>query len=266
MQSDRQSGHLETHRLNAIPVTGRGLDSRVVETVGWIESIAASDAILFVDAPLVVDNTGQRRCETEVGRRYDRWKVSANTTSLKSPGLAGVRLLAMLREHGWRYDDGRDGPPCGGRTVSECYPYTALVGVEELGYHRERPRYKRKPRAIGAGQWRGERAAVCDERRLIALSAVLVSGHGAPQVFGESAFQAAQRFVAGLALGDLPIVVGAAGAAAHPDLGDRGQAAARCRAALSCRSPPRERRWRARSAVATSIGRCRCRRRRQMEA
>jgi hypothetical protein len=62
-------------------------------------------------------------------------------------------------------------------------------------------------------------------RHLVAvlLSAVLVSDHGAPEMFGELAFQAPQGLVAGLALGYLPVVVGAAGAAAHPDLGDRSE-------------------------------------------
>lgn len=47
--------------------------------------------------------------------------------------------------------------------ISECYPYTTLVGVAELGYDRERPRYKRKPRALPTAQWRPERAANCDD-------------------------------------------------------------------------------------------------------
>ena len=53
-------------------------------------------------------------------------------------------------------------------------------------------------------------------RHLVAvlLSAVLVFDHGASEMFGELSF---------LALGGLPVVVGAAGAAAHPDLGDRSE-------------------------------------------
>jgi len=54
-------------------------------TVDWVDNCAEDDTLLFVDAPLIVDNTtGQRLCETEVGRRYWRWKVSANTTNLGS--------------------------------------------------------------------------------------------------------------------------------------------------------------------------------------
>lgn len=138
----------------------RGLE----ETTAWITTAAGDGpAVAFVDASLVVTNTdGQRPCETQVGHRYGRWKVSANSTNLGSPRLAGVTLRAALEARGWRYDDGRDGPPRDGRVVSECYPYTTLVGAFELGYDRERPRYKRKPKGLRAARWRPERAVACD--------------------------------------------------------------------------------------------------------
>lgn len=138
----------------------RGLD----ETVTWITAVAGyDDALVFVDASLVVTNThGQRACETAVGRRYGRWKVSANTTNVHSPRLAGVTLRTMLQTLGWRYSDGRHGPPSQGRAMSECYPYTTLVGASELGYDTERPRYKRRPPRVPVAAWRAERAANCD--------------------------------------------------------------------------------------------------------
>ncbi|MFY1670905.1 DUF429 domain-containing protein [Plantactinospora sp. WMMB334] len=137
----------------------------VAATVDWVQEVAGDrSALLFVDAPLVVENvTGQRVCEQQVGQCYGRWKVSANTTNQASPRRAGVTLLARLQECGWTYHDGRGGPPVDGRLVSECYPYTTLVGVEELGYDVQRPRYKRKPRRMPVAQWRGERAAACDD-------------------------------------------------------------------------------------------------------
>ena len=52
----------------------------------WIAEFGHADTLLFIDAPLVVDNpSGQRLCERQVGRCYGRWKVSANTTNLQSP-------------------------------------------------------------------------------------------------------------------------------------------------------------------------------------
>ncbi len=61
-------------------------------------------------------------------------------------GLTAPRrcqIARAARGPGWRYDDGRDGPPTVGRVVSECYPYTAIVGAEELRFDVERPQYKR---------------------------------------------------------------------------------------------------------------------------
>jgi len=107
----------------------------VKQTISWADTAAGDgDAVMFADAPLVVSNeTGQRLCETQVGQRYGRWKVSANTTNTHSPRLAGVQFLRQARLSGWRYSDGSSGPG-GGRFVSETYPYATLVGAAELGY------------------------------------------------------------------------------------------------------------------------------------
>ncbi|AVH55349.1 MULTISPECIES: DUF429 domain-containing protein [Streptomyces] len=139
----------------------RGID----ETVAWIGGVASGrSSLVFVDAPLVVDNpSGQRACEREVGRRYGRWKVSANSTNLGSPRLAGVLLRERLRAAGWVYDDGASGPPVRGLVMSECYPYTTLVGATELGYDQERPTYKRRPARVPTARWRAVRAAECDQ-------------------------------------------------------------------------------------------------------
>jgi predicted RNase H-like nuclease len=110
------------------------------ETADWVRSVAgAGPAVLFVDAPLVVDNaTGQRVCERQVGQRYGRWKVSANSTNTGSRWLAGVALRQELEAAGWQYCDGLPGSLPGRYTMSECYPYTTLVGAAEFGYDRER--------------------------------------------------------------------------------------------------------------------------------
>lgn len=119
---------------------------------------------MAVDAPLVVTNSsGQRLCEKQVGQRYGRWQVSANTTSASSARQAGVALLPGLKDLGFAYSDGWSGPPASGRHVFECYPYTTVVGAVELGYDVERPRYKRKPKAMNAATFRPLRAAACDE-------------------------------------------------------------------------------------------------------
>jgi predicted RNase H-like nuclease len=145
-------------------VVDAGWTNGLGSTQAWIAQFARADTLLFIDAPLIVDNpSGQRRCETQVGRCYGRWKVSANTTNLQSSHLAGVHLQQRLEASGWRYDDGRSGPPTAARVMSECYPYTTLVGASELGYLLERPRYKRKPKSLPWAEFRPLRAAACDE-------------------------------------------------------------------------------------------------------
>jgi len=168
-------------RPNETGVCALAADGRIVaagwtrgvgETVDWILDVAGEHATLFVDAPLLVENpAGQRLCETEVGRRYGRNKVSANPTNLGSTHQAGARLREALQAHGWRYDDGLAGPHRRGRRMYECYPYTTLVGVSEFGYD-VRPPYKRRPVNVPLVDWRGQRAATFDGmvERLSALA------------------------------------------------------------------------------------------------
>lgn len=160
--------------------TGRvvhaGWTRGIEETVAWVKGKASDEALLFVDAPLVVNNESEQRlCEKQVGQRYWRWKVTANSTNTRSRWLGGVALRERLEALGWRYSDGCKGPPCTGRHICECYPYTAIVGSPELGYD-ERPPYKRKPKStrISASEFREHRAKVCDEliRRVAKLSSV----------------------------------------------------------------------------------------------
>lgn len=156
-------------------VVHAGWTRGVEETVAWVERNARGDALLFVDAPLVVNNeSGRRLCEKQVGRRYGRAKVSANSTNIRSKRLGGVALRKRLETFGWRYSDGCKGPPRTGRHMSECYPYATIVGAPALGYD-ERPPYKCKPRSMRdmpASRFRERRAKVCDEliRRVTKLS------------------------------------------------------------------------------------------------
>jgi predicted RNase H-like nuclease len=166
--------------LVCIDGTGRVIDAGwtvgVAETVKRIHTLTAeaSQAVVFVDAPLVVTNqSGQRLCERQVGQRYGLWFVSANSTNLSTKRLAGVALLAQLESLGWTYDSGHAGRPGAARVVSECYPWTTIVGAAELGYSPapNRPAYKRRPRGMSVAEFRPLRAADCDEllRRMATL-------------------------------------------------------------------------------------------------
>ena len=89
--------------------------------------------------------------------------MSANCSNLAMAALAGVHLTDRLTSGSWRCADGRDGPPASGRWLYEVFPYTTLVGAHELGYERERPVYKRKPRHLPPADFRALRAATCDD-------------------------------------------------------------------------------------------------------
>lgn len=144
----------------------RGVDA-VTE---WVVEHLGPRTLIGVDASLVVTNpTGIREAERQVGQRYGRWKVAANPTNLASAASAGARLLDRLTALGVGYVSDTAGMHARTTPVLfECYPYTTLVGVEELGYDDERPRYKRLDTRIAPATARARRAEAFDDlvRRL----------------------------------------------------------------------------------------------------
>ena len=161
---NNESGLIALERDGTISDAGWAVGT--AETLSWITARADEDTLIFVDAPLMVTNPAgtQRLCENHTSKRYGRWKAGANSTNLGKPErLAGRDLRLSLERLGFRYDDGLDGPPVAGRVISECYPYTTLVGAHELGYELERPAYKRKPRSVTLAAFRPQRALTCDE-------------------------------------------------------------------------------------------------------
>lgn len=160
--------------LAALDDAGRVIDAGwargVDEVTAWIADRLGPRTLIAVDASLVVTNpTGIRESERQVGQRYGRWKVAANPTNLASAASAGARLLDRLTALGVTYvSDTRTMRARSGPAVFECYPYTTLVGVEELGYDVERPRYKRLDLHVPPATARARRAEAFDElvRRL----------------------------------------------------------------------------------------------------
>jgi predicted RNase H-like nuclease len=151
----------------AIEDDGRIVDAgwqRGIENViAWMNEHGSGDVWGMIDAPLVIPNAeGQRLCENEVGRCYGANKVSANSTNRGSLCKEGEQLCEQLKAHGWHYNDGRLGPKTNGRILYEVYPYTFLVGVEELEY-KERPVYKRKPKGMKSGEFYRKRARTFSE-------------------------------------------------------------------------------------------------------
>lgn len=146
----------------------RGVD----EVEVWIARWATPGSSIAIDAPVLVPNaTGMRPSEREVARAYGRWHVSANASSASLPWLGGRTLGERLEARGMVYDDGVAERPTDRSSFFECYPYTTLVGMAELGYETRRPRYKRPDTTLPLGERRAARAAVCDD--LIARMASL---------------------------------------------------------------------------------------------
>lgn len=106
----------------------------VEQTIGWAGSAAGDgDAVMFADGPLIVRNeSGQHLCETQVGQRCGRWKVSANTTNIHSARLAGVRFLrpaapaSLQRRVGWL-------PPSRGAARCGSHPQLWYSGTPGAG-------------------------------------------------------------------------------------------------------------------------------------
>jgi predicted RNase H-like nuclease len=147
----------------------RGIDA----VAAWVlDADDGAGAAIAVDAPLVVPNaTGMRESEKLVGRAYGRWKVSANASNQALGWLGGLTLRDRLEAAGFVVSSTPPERASEARVMFECYPYTTLVGVEELGYDVERPRYKRLDRSLAPTEARAARAVATDElvRRLSGL-------------------------------------------------------------------------------------------------
>lgn len=91
--------------LVALDTSGQILDAHLKtgldEIAAWISSFDQPDILCFIDAPLVVSNSsGMRECEREVGQRYGRWKVSANSTNTASQNRGVSRSAKLSRTTG----------------------------------------------------------------------------------------------------------------------------------------------------------------------
>jgi predicted RNase H-like nuclease len=96
---------------------------------------ASPDTVLAIDAPLTICNaSGQRQCESEIGRRFGRADASAHTSNLsRFPDARSVRLADRLVAAGWRHSpDPESDRRCLGRSLFEVYPHPAHVVLFDL--------------------------------------------------------------------------------------------------------------------------------------
>lgn len=152
--------------LAAVDDTGRLVASSAVvndDDIGaWLASLDGQVIIAAIDAPLIVPNdTGQRVCETLLGRAFGAYAAGPYPSNRTNPLFDPPRALVLARRFGWSVDPdhvpGRDAPGC-----IEVYPHPAMVGLFGLG---ERILYKKGPdRARGFVQLMGHYESVFELR------------------------------------------------------------------------------------------------------
>jgi len=107
----------------------------LIDVESFIEAHSGPTTVLAVDASLVVKNaTGQRRCETLIGKEFGRYHASCHTTNLtKLYARTGERLIAALKLHGFLHDfDLGSTQHRGGKWLFETYPHPSMVRLFEL--------------------------------------------------------------------------------------------------------------------------------------
>lgn len=102
------------------------------EVLRYLRHEATEQTVIAIDAPLIITNeTGQRLCETAVGRRYGKNHASCHTSNL---GLykdaASVALTTALLDDGFEHPRINDDKQK--RVVAEVYPHAAMVALFKL--------------------------------------------------------------------------------------------------------------------------------------
>lgn len=107
----------------------------LIDIVSFIEDHSGPTTVLAVDASLVVTNTtGQRRCETLIGRAFGQYHASCHTTNLTKPyARTGERLITALTPHGFVHNfDINCAQHKRGRWLFETYPHPSMVRLFAL--------------------------------------------------------------------------------------------------------------------------------------
>jgi predicted RNase H-like nuclease len=104
-----------------------------VSVLDFIRHTSTENTVVAIDAPLIITNeTGQRRCETEVGRRYGAREASCHTSNLTLyKDASSVALTAQLVAGGFSHVN-LTKQRHSGRLIAEVYPHAAMVALWDL--------------------------------------------------------------------------------------------------------------------------------------
>ena len=103
--------------------------------VNFIMAESDADTVVAIDAPLIIENlSGQRPCETEIGRLFGRHKASAHTSNRTLyPDPGSVRLTRVLQQNGFLHNPNPTADRRRqGRWFFEVYPHPAHVVLFNL--------------------------------------------------------------------------------------------------------------------------------------
>lgn len=99
----------------------------------FISANATANTVVAIDAPLVIINeAGQRACETAVGKRYGSRDASCHTSNLRRfPDASSIALTAELLAQRFTHVDPATTTQ-NDRIMAEVYPHAAMVALWAL--------------------------------------------------------------------------------------------------------------------------------------
>lgn len=99
----------------------------------FISSNTTANTVVAIDAPLVIINdAGQRACETAIGKKYGSREASCHTSNLRLyPEASSTALTAALLGQGFAHVDPAT-TERSGRIMAEVYPHAAMVALWDL--------------------------------------------------------------------------------------------------------------------------------------
>ena len=94
---------------------------------------ATEETVVAIDAPLIIGNqSGQRGCETAVGKRYGSREASCHTSNLdRFPDASSVAIAGLLETEGFLHVEPLRKERVG-RILAEVYPHAAMVALFDL--------------------------------------------------------------------------------------------------------------------------------------
>jgi len=121
------------------------------QVVEFVAKHSLVDTVTAIDASIVVPNdSGQRGCETAIGRVYGARGASCHTTNRgKQYWDAGASVVRALERHQYVHDFSlRDAKGMSGRWIFEVYPHPSMIELfglaRRLAYKKGSPAQKRE--------------------------------------------------------------------------------------------------------------------------